>query len=218
MATRARYVVIRSFTVTAIAIAFAGLVSCDAGAPNQTPSSSANATPSMSVSPEASAFRFEVGDRQLVETVRGRLSERERRAVREAAGRVESTVTDLYVGAFLDPDHWSSGTYDDVFDVFAGVARPEAERRAGILTAGGDAGDRFERIDPLKGRLSLRILLDRGENPVLVASKVRFVARGVGADPLTMTSEGAFLFRRIDGAWRIVSFDVVRTDREPEAA
>jgi hypothetical protein len=33
-----------------------------------------------------------------------------------------------------------------------------------------------------------------------------------------MTSEGTFLFRRIDGTWRIVSFDVVRTDREPEAS
>jgi hypothetical protein len=217
MAARARHVKSRSFAVTAISLALVVVASCEAG-PNQTPSSSVDTTPSASVDPDAPAFRFEVGDRAMVETVRGRLSERERRGVREAADRVQATVTDLYVGAFLDPDHWTSGTYDDVFDVFAGVARPEAERRAGILTAGADAGDRFERIEPLRGRLSLRILLDRGENPVLVASKVRFVARGVGVDPLTMTSEGTFLFRRIDGTWRIVSFDVVRTDREPEAS
>lgn len=219
VASRPRNALVRSLIGAATAIGTIWLAaSCDGRAPEESPPGSATANPSVTANPELPPFRFDVGGREMVETVRGRLSERERRVVNEAANRVRSAVTDLYVGAFLDPAHWAAGTYDDVFDVFAGVARPEAQRRAGILTPGGDAGDRFDRIEPVKGRLSLRILLDRGSKPALVASKVRFVARGVGADPLTMQSEGTFLFRRIDGAWRIVSFDVVRRDREEGTA
>ena len=207
---------VRPLVAAAISFAGVGLVACEGGP--DAPPEATDAAPSASASPELASFRFDVGGREVVATARGHLTERERRDAREAADRVEAAVTDLYVAAFLDPEQWTSGTYADVFDVFAGVARPEAQQRAGILTAGGDAADRFDRIEPLKGRLTLRILLDRSGKPTLVASKVRFLARGDGTDPLAILSEGTYLFRRIDGAWRIVSFDVVRRDRERKAS
>jgi len=177
-----------------------------------------DATPTGSAEPEIPSFRFDVGDRQVMSTAKGRLSKRERRTAREAADRVQSLVTDLYVGAFLDPGNWTSGTYDDVFEIFAGSAREEARRRTGVLTAGEGAGGRFDGIVPLNGRLVLRVLLDRGGKPIVVASTVRFRARGIGTEPLEIRSDGSYLFRRIDGAWRIVSFDVERTDRKEAAA
>jgi hypothetical protein len=217
MTTGPRNVVIRRAVIVWLSIGTVLLVSCDGGTSDGDPPAS-DASPSASVAPEAPSFGFDVGDREVVATAPGHLTERERRGAREAADRVESALTDLYVAAFLDPERWASGTYDEVFDVFAGVARPEAQRRTGILTAGGDAADRFERIEPRKGRLTMRILLDRGGKPVLVSSAVRFLARSFGADPLSIRSEGTFVFQRIDGAWRIVSFDVARGDREREAA
>lgn len=189
------------------------LASCEGEAPPDPPTGTADATPSGSVSPGVPSFGFDVGDRDVLPTERGHLGQRIRRGAREAADRVETLITELYVGAFLDPEQWVAGTYDDVFDVFAGSARAEARQRTGILTAGAEAGDRFERIEPMKGRLLLRVLLDRGGKPLLVASKVRFRARGVGPEPVLFRSDGSFLFRRIEGAWRIVSFGVERSDR-----
>ena len=177
-----------------------------------------DATPPASAEPEIPSFRFDVTDREVLSTGRGHTSKRERRTAREAADRIRSLVTDLYIGAFLDPGRWTSGTYDDLFGIFAGSARTEARRRVGVLTAGEGAGDRFDRIEPMNGRLALRILLDRGGNPTLVSGTVRFRARGIGAERTLIRSEGSYLFRRLEGAWRIVSFDVVRADREGAAA
>jgi hypothetical protein len=164
--------------------------------------------------PATGSFRFNVRDREVVPTAGEHVSKRERRLAREAADEAQSLVTDLYVGAFLDPETWTSGTYDGVFEIFAGDARAEARRRAGILTAGENAGDRFDVIDPVGGRLVMRILLDRGGAPILVSSKVGFRARASGDERTLIQSEGWYLFRRVEGAWRIVSFDVERADRE----
>jgi hypothetical protein len=193
------------------------LTACEAGAPEDSSPSAPDVTPSVPGSPEAPSFRFVVGDREVMPTEPGRVGERMRRRAREAADQVESLVTDLYVGGFLDPGQWAIGTYD-VFALFAGGARAEARQRTGVLTAGAEAGDRFERIEPMKGRLLIRILLDRGGKPLLVASKVRFRARGVGPEPVLIRSDGSFLFRRVEGGWRIVSFGVERADRELSAA
>jgi hypothetical protein len=170
-------------------------------------------TPSVG-EPATASFRFNVRDREVVPTDGEHVSKRERRLAREAADEVQSLVTDLYVGAFLDPETWSSGTYDGLFEIFAGDARAEARRRTGILTAGENAGDRFDVIDAVGSRLVLRILLDRGGTPILVSSKVGFRARASGDERTLIQSEGWFLFRRMGGAWRIVSFDVERADRE----
>jgi hypothetical protein len=175
------------------------------------------ASPTASTEPEITSFRFEVADREVMSTVSGRLSKRERRTAREASGRVQSILKELYVGAFLDPENWTTGTYDDLFEIFAGNAREEARRREGILTAGEDAGDRFDRIEPVDGRSAMQILLDRGGKPIVVASTVRFQARGSGAEPTLIRSEGTYLFRRTKAVWRIVSFDVERADREEGA-
>jgi hypothetical protein len=194
------------------------LLTRDAGDPGtEVRPGQTDANPTVSGEPEITSFRFEVADREVMSTVSGRLSKRERRTAREAADRVQSLLKELYVGAFLDPENWTSGTYDDLFEIFAGSAREEARRRAGILTAGEGAGDRFDRIDPVDGRLALRILLDRGGKPIVVASTVRFQARGSGAEPTLIRSEGMYLFRRTKGVWRIVSFDVERADRKEGA-
>ena len=45
-----------------------------------------------------------------------------------------------------------------------------AETRLGLLTAGARAGDRYERIEPMSGRIDTRILLDRQGSPRLLLS------------------------------------------------
>jgi hypothetical protein len=165
------------------------------------------------VEPSASvpAFRFSPRDRALVMTEPGKLKRRMRLAGGAAATATASLLSDLYTEAFLDPGNWQ-GTYGDVFRIFAAGARVDAKRREAVLTAGRAAADRFERIEPVAGKLQSRILLDRLGKPVLVVSLVRFRARAIGDETTLLRSSGRYFFERVDGRWRIVSFDVERED------
>jgi hypothetical protein len=209
-----------SDVVVAVALA-AGttlLVACESGPPATPDRSGAGETSAGSVAAEIPAFHFRLGDRDVVPTARGHISTRDRRDAREAADAVRSAVTDLYVGAFLDPANWMSGSYDEVFQLFAGGAGGEALSRAGTLTAGEDAAQRFEAIEPIDGRVAMRILIDRSGKPTLIASVVRFRARGIGDEVTLIRSDGTYLFRRVDGTWRIVSFQIERADERKGAA
>jgi hypothetical protein len=167
--------------------------------------------------PDAPAFRFEAA-RRLVRTVNVRIGRRDRRTIDRASASAVSVLTDLYVEGFLDPANWTEGTYDDAFRGFAGDARREATARAALLTAGPNAGSRYEAIEPRAGRIVTRVLLDREGRPALLMSVVRFSATGTGERPATLRSFGEFFLERRGGSWRIVSFHVTRRDAAEDAA
>jgi hypothetical protein len=169
-------------------------------------------------SPTTPPFRFTETSRELVRTSPKPVGSRHRRASATAAKTAEDVLTDLYTEGFLDPANWREGRYADAFRGFARGARAQAETRPGSLTAGPSAGDRYERIEPKSGRIATRILLDREGSPVLLVSVVRFTAIATGTDDVVLRSTGQFLFERVGGAWRIVSFDVTRNDRPRERA
>jgi hypothetical protein len=161
---------------------------------------------------ETPAFRFTSPTRKLVPTSPGRIKRRQREASERAAVAARTILDDLYTEGFLDPANWSEGQYVDAFGGFAGGARERAEARPGLLTAGPQAGDRYEQILPLSGRIDTRVLLGRGGRPTLLLSVVRFSATATGPEPVTLRSRGQFFFERVRGSWKIVSFHVTRTD------
>jgi len=169
------------------------------------------------VAAETPSFRFTKATRKLVPTYRGRIERRQREASERAAVAARDILDDLYTEGFLDPANWSEGRYANAFDGFAGGARRRAEARPDLLTAGSEAGDHFEQIRPLAGRIETRVLLGRGGGPTLLLSFVRFSADAMGPEPVTLRSTGQFFFERVRGSWKIVSFHVTRTDtpREP---
>jgi hypothetical protein len=164
------------------------------------------------------AFRFTRSTRELVRTSPGRIKQRKREASARVAASVREVLTDLYTEGFLDPANWKQGRYTDAFGGFTAGARKQAEARPGLLTAGLRAGDRYEQILPVSGRLVTRILLDRTGSPTLVVSMVRFSAEALGPEPVTLRSRGQFFFERLRGRWKIVSFHVTRTDTPLESA
>lgn len=190
------------------------LAQCDR-APQKPASGDESVAPGVGAEP---AFRFSSTTKELVPTEPGTVRPRTRRAGERAAAAARDALARLYAEAFLDPANWSEGVYDDAFVDFAVQARDEAARRTALLTAGAGAGDRYDEIRPINGRLATRILLDRTGTPTLLVSTVRFSAAALGPEPQTLRSVGEFFFERIDGAWRIVSFHVVRTDEPREAA
>ena len=179
-------------------------------------SSHPGATPSEGVTPGIPVFRFAKSTRELVRTSGVRIGKRRREASERAATAVRSILTDLYTEAFFDPANWERGSYDTAFRGFAPGARKQAEAHPGLLTAGAQAGDRYDWIVPGSGRIATRILLDRAGKPTLLVSVVRFSAAALGAEPFTLRSNGQFFFERVGGSWKIVSFHVTRTDAPRE--
>ena len=53
---------------------------------------------------------------------------------------------------------------------------------------------------------------------MLLVSVVRFTAIATGTEDVVLRSTGQFLFERVGGAWKIVSFDVTRNDRPRKTA
>jgi hypothetical protein len=130
----------------------------------------------------------------------------------EAAAEVGDQMNALYVGAFLDPENWLDGSYDDVWDLFDEGASAEAQLQVDTLTAGTGAGEAFEQILPESGVLKTKVLFDLQDEPYSVVAVTRFEAVGGGSDgqDVRMTSKGQFVFQQVDGDWRVVSFKVLR--------
>jgi hypothetical protein len=168
--------------------------------------------------PGTPAFRFTKSTKELIRTSPGRIKKRDQRAGERAAIAARDILDTLYTEGFLDPANWEEGRYVDAFRVFDRSAKEQAEARAGLLTAGMRAGDRYERIMPVSGRIHTRILLGRGGKPTLLVSIVRFSAAALGPEPVTLRSAGQYFFERVGGSWKIVSFHVSRTDAPRKAA
>jgi hypothetical protein len=168
--------------------------------------------------PDTPAFHFEKVTRELLPTAPGRLKRPQRRAIVRAAAAARTALAELYTDAFLDPANWEQGEYAEAFRSFASGARRQAKERTSLLTAGARAGDRYEQILPISGRLSTRILLDRAGRPALLVSIVRFSADALGPEPLVFRSTGQFFFEPVAGSWKIVSFHITRKDTPGETA
>jgi hypothetical protein len=135
-----------------------------------------------------------------------------------AAGIAEAMDV-LYIEAFLDPDNWQDGSYDDVWTLFEPGAAAEAEASVDTLTAGTGAGEAYDSIQPNVGLLRVKVLLDKQDRPFSALALVKFTAIGAGkdGDEVLIDSRGQFIFGQVDEEWRIVSFRVLRDDesREP---
>jgi hypothetical protein len=136
----------------------------------------------------------------------------------EAADQVVEQMSALYIGAFLDPDNWLDGSYDSVWELFDEGAGAEAQSQVETLTAGAGAGDAFEQILPEAGVLKTKVLFDLKDEAFSVVANTSFEAVGSGKDgqDVRMSSRGQFVFQRVDGEWRVVSFKVLRDNELQE--
>lgn len=165
--------------------------------------------------PETPEFAFEVSKPKAVETSTKPDHQQAVAAARGPAEAVTQRIDDLYTAAFLDPGNWMDGSYDDVLDFFADGASDAAEAQLDVLTAGPDAPDAFDTIEPMPSTLKVHVLLDPEGVPRAVEGSARFAARGTGAAiDVMLVSKGQFVFEKSDGEWVVVSFSVQRNDEE----
>jgi hypothetical protein len=138
-----------------------------------------------------------------------------KKAAREVKPKVVDALSGYLVAAFLDPANWQTGDYHGAFAAFAPHAAAEATQRAQVLTAGAGAGDVFTTIEPKKAYVGIQVLLDRSGNPYSAIGVVTFAADGTrkaGGAATTMLTEGQFTLQHVGGAWKVVAFEVNRTN------
>jgi hypothetical protein len=136
-------------------------------------------------------------------------------ASRLASRRAIASITRLYRDAFLVPAHWQSGTYESLWRDFASAARAQGRNDVRVLTAGATAGEAYDAIVPRPSVISTTVLLEREGKPVMVLVNARFRALGrriAGSSNTRFDSAGRFFFQRVGGSWKIVSYDVRRSD------
>ena len=164
--------------------------------------------------PPTPEFAFKIEKVMAVPTRAGVKVATLKTKAKSVAAEVTKTMDALYSGAFLDPGNWQAGSYDDVWDLFETGASAEAQQQVDTLTAGTGAGATFDAIVPMTGSLKTKVLFDQKDQPFSVVAIVHFKAAGSGKDghDLQMSSQGQFIFQRLDGAWKVVSFRLLRND------
>jgi hypothetical protein len=121
---------------------------------------------------------------------------------------VRTTLDALYVAGFVDPSKWEGGSFPEVLELFDGRAARAAERDLDVLTLGEDS-NRIEFVEPFKGRLTLRFLLDAEQQPIGAVARTVFGANATakGGGPVAVQHAGTYFLTRDDDGWGIVGYE-----------
>lgn len=171
--------------------------------------------PSATAGPPTPAFAFRTTSVGAVPVRAGVKPLQLQGKAKPAAAEVLKTMNAIYIDGFLNPSDWQKDAYDSVWSSFDQGAATEAQKQVDTLTAGTGAGAAFQLITPKSGTMEVKVLLDSHDVPYSVLASVVFKAVGHGKDgsELLISSNGQFVFQKVDGTWKVVSFRVVRNDQ-----
>lgn len=119
--------------------------------------------------------------------------------------------------AYVDPDTW-----DDpgaVADSFTGDAADRVEADIAVMTLGQDAGDVYEFVEPQKATTAIQVLTGSKGEAIRGSANVSFQALAEHDDGTysTLVITGAYLLVKEDGAWKVQSYRVDRSERPAQA-
>jgi hypothetical protein len=156
------------------------------------------------IGPDVPEFSFELG-RVKGQGVEGPGSSE---ALQGPAEELRSTLDAMYVAGFVDPGKWEGGRFPEVLQAFSGPAARQARRDLEDLTLG-PTSKRLERVEPKLGRLNVSFLLE-GKRPLAAVAFATFRAVGelTSRGRLSIEHRGEYVMRVVDGAWRIVGYQV----------
>jgi hypothetical protein len=171
------------------------------------------------VSDDTPAFDFKVAKAVVVPVSEEQKRKKLEGAATAASDRAVAVMDTIYTETFLDPSSWKGADYDDAWTQFTQDAGAEAQADTDTLTAGTGAGDSYDTIEPIKGVVKPRVLVDEKGQPISVMASVSFSAQGVHGDGTytLFKSSGQFFLRQVDDVWTVVAFQVRRADSEETA-
>jgi hypothetical protein len=164
-------------------------------------------------------FAFSLKKVLVTTTAEGSDVEALRPAAEAAADEVAPVLSTLFTEAYLDPNNWKDGAYDEAFELFAPESRSAAESAIDTLTAGANAGDLYENLSERKGSIRVGVLFDREGKANSISAHVRFYALGERKDGgwTSIVSHGVMFLKDTGDGWRVTAYNIKRNDREAEA-
>jgi hypothetical protein len=165
-------------------------------------------------------FDFRIAKAEAVPTAPGANPKKLQGPADSAAKSIGSTLSNMYRWAFLDPSNRSDGSYDEVWSYFADPIAAKAQQDTATLTLGPNAGDQFSGVDPGKGELQVRVLMDKQGKPATAVALVKFTAHAAGSNDAatTLVSDGQYFLQPASGGWRVIGYKVSRKDHTKSAA
>lgn len=158
-------------------------------------------------------FAFSVTKTQAVPTKSGIARSKLAGKAKSATKAATVVMDDLYTKAFLDPNLWGADT--GAFDAFTSDAKTAAGKELTVLTAGPNAADELTDLQPAPSKLSAKVLFDGKGNAYQVMVTVRFTADATltAGGNAQLVSSGQYFLNRVGSAWKVVSFEVKRSDQ-----
>ena len=188
----------------AFACALAACTSSGGGTPRTTPEPRSSASPTLG----APTFTMRLS-RVTGESAGERVHPAD---LADPARAVQRTMEDLYETAFLAPALDRAA----LLGLFGGEARREATADLGHLTLG-PARSRIDEVIPNHAKLKLDFLADANAHPLAAFAQTEFEATAVAGDAhAPVVQRGEYVLRKLNDAWRIVSYDVKGRVPKPE--
>lgn len=134
--------------------------------------------------------------------------------MRDAATKVQATLSAFYDAAFMDPRTRQRGLPPGAWNAFAKAVQEQAKSDAGSLTLG-EAGSTIDRMSVTEASLSVRVLLDPRGRPQAAIALVVFDASGTlpGGEAVQVTNRASFLLRpAAGGRWLVVGYPSAKTE------
>lgn len=165
-------------------------------------------------------FSFKLAKVQVVGTAEDADNAALKPDAETAAADVAPVLDQFFTDAFLDPNMWKDGNYEDALALFSDAALPSAQT-GGLetLTLGANAGDVYDSVLPDRGSIRYDVLFDKDGAPFDVAAHVKFYATAKRQDAtyVGIVSHGVLFLQDTGDGWRITAYDMKRNDHETEA-
>jgi hypothetical protein len=131
---------------------------------------------------------------------------------REPAALIQSTLSEFYDQAFLDPVTWANGVPEDAWSAFDASVRERAIADT-VSLALGDTVPSLASVEVTEATLSVHVLLNTKKKPDAAFADVVFKATGTLSDgeEITITNRAEFLLRPVSNAWLIFGYPKATT-------
>lgn len=120
---------------------------------------------------------------------------------------VQTTLSAMYDGLFLDPHAWSTAPPSDVYDHFTDAAKTAAQQDGTSLGLGSLTGT-IKSLKVDSSNLDVRVLIDPSGHPTSAIGLVQFVATAQTrtGSTIRITRKAQYLMENVNGTWLVAGF------------
>jgi hypothetical protein len=134
-----------------------------------------------------------------------------------AADQIRKSLDAMFQASYVASDTW--GDTEQIQDFFTGGATGQLQDDLTTLTLGENPGDTYDRVDPKKSTLTVKVLVDGKGNAVRAAAAISFGGFATHDDGTysAIAVTGTAIFVQDGGTWKIEAYRLSRSDKPAQA-